>query len=204
MKVAPQEQQALARIAAHLAAVAQCEVLVLPSERMDDGRALPIEIPKLGGPEMAWTQVATLLCRPQLACLDGHMLACPQDPLQLRPQGLLACSRIGTPCRRCAGDGLLRASERCEMVAATGRDVEKRRHAALSAVKCEAAGLTEAAEALPRHPPATAALEAVLFRDVGERRVLRLDHRPVELGVVRVSLILVETIYITTISLIFM
>ena len=65
MKVAPKQQQAPARIAAHLAPVAQLKDLIPLGEGMNDGRALAICVAQLGTPKVPRAQVVemSLRCR---------------------------------------------------------------------------------------------------------------------------------------------
>ena len=71
------------------------------------------------------------------------------------------------------------------------RDVEPRRHP-LPAVVRQAARRAEAAEAPRRDAPAAAHHVAVHLGDLLERRVLRVDRRPLEARVARVLLALIN------------
>mmetsp|Transcript_32338 Transcript_32338/g.84798 ORF Transcript_32338/g.84798 Transcript_32338/m.84798 type:complete len:327 (-) Transcript_32338:68-1048(-) len=192
MKVAPQQQQAFPCIAPHLAPIAQRKDLVLLGEGMNDWRALAIGVTQLCTPKVPRAEVAALLRRPELACLDGHMPARLEYSLELRPEGLGTCSLVGEPGGGCAGDRLCGAYECGQVAAPAARDVKQRSHATLGAVDGQAARFAKAAVASPRHTPLAAAHEAVLLGDVGKGRVLGLDDRPVEFGVGGVGFVLVD------------
>eukprot|EP00964_Phaeocystis_antarctica_P069546 scaffold42275_cov34-Phaeocystis_antarctica.AAC.3 len=113
---------------------------------------------------------------PGLSC----ELARLQVALELLPERLGTSAGIGEASSSGALDGLLGALEGRKVAPLAVRDVECRRHAALSARESEPARLTPAAPAPRGDTPSAAACKAVLLGDVLHRCVLRVGDRPVD------------------------